>query len=211
MRFTTQLLESDLQINNLILKSLLTDVQKYFKKLENKIEPDIKRIVKTAIVESREYQSIISGKLRQQFGLPDGQSRLSEIVAVWERIKVETKLPKIKGGQISGSIQIFMIKSDYSDILNLPASTLVTEKGEQLNWLNWLLLAGDKTIIKDYEVVIGPNKNSRTGDAIMKKKVSGKWKVPSEFSGTIKNNWITRVLDSVSSDIDNAIEKAVKL
>jgi len=211
MRFTTKLLESDSEIASLILKSILGDAKNYFRKLGPKLQPEIQRIVKTAITNSLEYQSIVSGKLRQHFGLPDGSSRLSQIMALWERIQVETKSPKIKGSQIGASIEIVMIKADYSDVLNLPASVLVTEKGEQLEWLNWLLLAGDKTIIRDYEIVIGPSKYSRTGDAIMKKKVSGKWKVPSEFSGTSRSNWITRVLDSVSSEIDNAIEKAVKL
>ena len=41
--------------------------------------------------------------------------------------------------------------------------------------------------------------------------VNGKWKVPNQFSGSSKNNWVTRVLDSVSNQIDGAIKKAVKL
>jgi len=45
----------------------------------------------------------------------------------------------------------------------------------------------------------------------MKKKTSGKWKVPSTFSGTATSNWITRVLDSVDGEINSAINKVVKL
>jgi hypothetical protein len=46
MRFTTSLLESDAEITQLILKGLLSDVQKYMSKVSKKLEPEIKSIVK---------------------------------------------------------------------------------------------------------------------------------------------------------------------
>lgn len=103
-----------------------------------------------------------------------------------------------------------MIQSDYTDVLNSSAAVFKTEKGTDLNWLEWLLLFGSKTIIKDYEVEFGYNPRSRTGQAIMRGVKRGKWSVPYEFSGTQNNNWITRAIDSVESDIYKTLSEAMK-
>jgi hypothetical protein len=81
-----------------------------------------------------------------------------------------------------------------------------SNSGKSLHWLEWLSLAGDKTIIKDYDIVYGPNKRSRTGLAIMRSQSGARWKVPSEFAGNIGDNWITRSIDSISDSIDIAIQ-----
>lgn len=209
MKFSTSLLESDQKITSLILKSILSDTEKYFSNISKTLENNLKTIVKNGIINSPEYQSIASGKLQYHFGLPDSTARLQQILSIWERIKLVINKPKIKSSGIIGNIQLYMIAADYSDVLNLPASTFTTEKGEDLAWLQWLLLSGDKTIIKEYDIVIGPNPRSRTGNAVMKKTVNGKWSVPPEFAGTQNNNWITRVLDSISNDIDNTISRAI--
>ena len=39
---------------------------------------------------------------------------------------------------------------------------------------------------------------------------SGKWKIPSEFSGTITNNWITRAIDIASDSIDSILSSTLK-
>ena len=211
MQLTTTLLESDNQIVQAILQSLLSDTKKYMNKVAKQLEPDIKSIVKNGFMNSNEYRSLLSGALRYEFGLANPGNKVSQILQVWENTTVKFQTPKIKGNQIYGNLQISMINASYNDVLGLPAASVETKKGQSLPWLEWLLLMGDKTIIKDYEIFIGSNSRSRTGGAVMKKVVGGKWKVPSEFSGSSKNNWVTRVLDSISTEIDNAIKKSVKL
>jgi hypothetical protein len=211
MRFTTSLLESDAEITQLILKGLLSDVQKYMSKVSKKLEPEIKSIVKEGFMSSSEYRSLLSGALKYEFGISDSAGKVSQILQVWDSATVSVKPAKIRGSQIYANLQISMINSSYNDVLALQAASVQTKKGQSLPWLEWLLLLGDKTIIKDYEIFVGSNPRSRTGGAVMKKVVGGKWKVPSEFSGSSKNNWVTRVLDSVSTKIDNALKKAVKL
>jgi hypothetical protein len=82
-------------------------------------------------------------------------------------------------------------------------------KGYSLPWLKWLLFEGSKPLIKNYSVKFGSNKRSRTGQAIMISS-NKNWKVPSEFAGTVTNNWITRAIDRASDkilqDIQNIIE-----
>ena len=83
-------------------------------------------------------------------------------------------------------------------------------KGTDLNWLEWLLLFGNKTIIRDYVVEFGDNPRSRTGRAVMKGVKSGKWGVPPEFAGTKNNNWITRAIESADSEINSILKEATK-
>ena len=211
MQFTTKLLESDGQIISMILKSLLSDTKKYMTNASKKLEPEIKSIIQKGFLSSVEYNSLVAGALKYEFGLPDASSRVSQILKIWDNTTVNFVPPKIQGSKIYSSLRISMIPADYNDVLSLSVSKVQTNKGQELPWLEWLLLFGDKTIIKDYEIYIGSNPESRTGGAVMKKVVGGKWKVPSQFSGSSKNNWVTRVLDDVSTQIDKAIEKAVKL
>lgn len=209
MNFKLKVIETEQQIIQGILQSIKDDFNDLMTKAAKKASLNIQNIVRYAIISSPEYDSIISGKLKLDFGIPDPISKLATLLSIWENIKVETIPISIKRSRLNGGFSLYLIKSDFSDVLDSSAAKVITEKNQNLNWLEWLLLMGDKTIIKDYHVIYGPNPASRTGDAIMVKK--GRWKVPSEFSGTINNNWITRALDKVESEIDNAITGALDL
>lgn len=203
------LLESEKEISLNILNALLPRVDRYFKAASKKIRPKLVNIVIEAIKSSPEYQSLVSGDLKAQFGLPDADSRLSSIVSLWKKIDFIYNPVVVRNNYLSGSFSLNMIRSDFLDVINTEAAVFVTPKGSQLNWLEWLCLEGNKTIIKDYVIELGPNPRSRTNMAIMRGEVSGKWSVPSEFSGTIENNWITRAIDSVTPNIQQAIKEGM--
>lgn len=207
---TIDILESNEQISKNILKALLPEVNKFLKKSFSKCEKTIPDIVITAIKSSRTYDSLTSsnGTLRLHFGLSNSQSAVDSIVKALDNIVLDYKKPSIKGNQITGGFSLSMVRSDYSDIINLPAAKVKTAKGEVLDWLQWLLLFGDKTIIKNYEVKIGNNKRSRTGGAVMVK--GGRWGVPPEFAGTIKKNWITEAIDSIEDQVQNLLAKSLR-
>lgn len=207
MNFKFKVIETEQQIIQGILSSIKDDFDSYMKNAAKKASSSIQNIVRNAIISSPEYQSIISGKLQLDFGIPDPVPRLQNLLNIWENIQLESSRITISRARLNGGFTLYMVKSDFSDVLSADAAKVITEKNQTLNWLEWLLLMGDKTIIRDYHVVYGPNPASRTGGAIMVKKQ--RWKVPSEFSGTITDNWITRALDSVESSIDNAITKAL--
>lgn len=209
INISLQLLETEEQITQSILKALLPEVNDRLNQAFYNIKTDMILLVQNAIVSAPEYSSIMSGKLKLEFGLPDSSTRLEQLMSFWKFIDVEYSKARISGKKISGSFAISMIKSDYSDVLSSSAAVLRTEKGQDLNWLEWLLLFGDKTIIKEYNVQLGANPNSRTGGAIMRASSSGKWGVPSEFAGVATNNWITRAIDSVSDQINALLLKAL--
>jgi hypothetical protein len=117
--------------------------------------------------------------------------------------------PIIRGNRIVASYQVQLIKSDFENLLAVGSSSFTTEKGQQLDWLRWLLIEGDTIIITGYEFEFGPNIGSRTGMGIMK--MGNSWRVPPEFAGNVNNNWITRGINSAVPEIDQYLMKAMEV
>jgi hypothetical protein len=211
MIINLKLLESDSEISNMILYTIKEILNNTFDKSLKNLRNTIPAHVKNAIMAEPEYGSLINGKLRYEFGIPDASNSVNAVVDAWaNNINIETIPIVISGNSLKGGFSINMIQDDYSDVLNLAASTVKDSKsGALLPWLEWLLLYGGQIIIKNYKVQMGPNVNSRTGMAIM---VSSKenWRVPPEFAGTKNNNWISRALTRLDITIPDLIQKEIE-
>jgi hypothetical protein len=177
-----------------------------------KIQTKIRAAVKNALQAQPEYEALTRGNLRYELGVPDSQNRADSIIDTWiNNMSLEKSIIKMNNQGLSGGFSLSMISSDFADVLMLPAATVTDESnGYSLPWLKWLLLDGGKIIVKDYSVVFGPNRASRTGFAIMKKDKSSNWRVPPEFAGTISNNWATRAIDSLDESISNIIQEEIE-
>lgn len=205
-----KLVETNAAIAQSIAQALLPDITKYFNNIYNQVKNSIPKIVIAAIKNEPEYSSLISGKLKAEFGLPDSNSRLEGILsAVENNLIIQFKPPKISGSQIKGGIKLQMVKSNFSDLLSLAESSFITENGSVLNWLQWLLIEGDNVIVSDYRFIAGPYSTSRTGMGIMNEFSGAFWRVPPEFSGNINNNWITRAIDKASGNISQELDKII--
>jgi hypothetical protein len=210
LSFGIKLTESNKVISDAILRAMLPDVKKYFNRRFNQVKNTIVPTIINSIQKQPEYESLLNGTLKAQFGIPDPGSRLSNILSTIENsVIIKEKTIAITGNQIKGGIKLQMIQSDFNDLISLGDATVITEKGTDLQWLQWLLLEGDTIIISDYSFVAGPFESSRTGMGIMRYS-GGSWRVPPEFAGNIKNNWITRAVDAALSEIENSIEKIFK-
>jgi hypothetical protein len=44
----------------------------------------------------------------------------------------------------------------------------------------------------------------------MKGSTGSVWRVPPEFAGNIKNNWITRAIDSAGPEIENLLQASIQ-
>lgn len=213
MRFKISILEKNKEIEQKILQALLPQVNKALGSYYKTIIPKIKIVIAEAIKSSPEYNSITNGVLKYELGIPDGDSRVNTLLNIWlSNINIEPKPVIIKNSQIIGGLKISLIRADLSDVLGSDAAIITDNKtGSMVDWLNWLSLAGDKTIIRDYNFILGSNPRSRTGGGIMRYAPgSGKWKVPSEFSGTVTNNWITRSIDMAADNIENILSSTLK-
>jgi hypothetical protein len=205
------LLTSPHEIQTAILKALKDELNKLLIDRARGIERKIKQIVFNAITHSPEYQSLIGGKLQSELGVPNSESKIYRIVAQWiSNIHVSVVKLRITGGKLSGGLHVRLMKDKYADVLSLPEASYQTQRGVIINWLQWLLIEGDKMIVRDYHVGYVPNARSRTnlGEVMIK---GGTWRVPPEFSGTPHDNFVTRSLESASVEIDDAIRIGLTL
>lgn len=210
VKFNLKISEDNKTIANRMTKALRDELIPLLTTAFTKSQSEISSIVQSAILFSDTYQSLANGKLRAEFGLRDSQDHLDEILSFWSKVHAKFDKPRISNGKITGGFKIQMIQKDFRDVIGLPSASFTTAKGDRLDWLEWLLLFGNKTIIKDYNVVFGNFKTSRTGEAIMRQTIQGKWSVPNEYAGTIKNNWITRIIDNLDDEINNILIKNLR-
>lgn len=208
MNISLSLIDNNSIIYKKILESLIPEVKDYMVSKINTIKIQLPPIIRQSIISTPEYTSLINGKLKYEFGIPDSSSKLAGILDIWSNnININYKPPRISNNQIKSMFSINMIKINFSDVLYSDYAIVYDSlRGYSLPWLEWLLLEGNKTIVSNHEVIFGPHKQSRSGMAIMKES-NKSWSVPSQFAGTINDNWITRAIDNSSNDIENLLNK----
>lgn len=211
MNISIKLLDSNSEIYKKILDALLPQITQYMNGVVQKLKFEISPIIEQAIRNSPEYEAILVGKLKYELGIPDPSVKLEGLIDIWlNSIEYNYNKPIISNNKIKSSFSVNMIRIDFSDVLSTDFAKVVdTIRGYELPWLQWLLLDGTKTIISDYEVLFGQNRASRTGFAIMTPS-NNSWRVPSNYAGTIGDNWITRAIDSASPQIQNILDKAIQ-
>lgn len=176
----------------------------------NKIRKSIQEIIGASIRGSPEYSSLISGDLREQFGLGPDQNVEFVIDTLIETIQAEMKLEFVQDKSF-GTIRIELLPPSDDLLFDIPGTSYISDaSGAIVPWLRWLLFEGDSKILVDYEIDLsrGSRKASRTGRAIMIKRVknpSKGWEVPTEFSGVEDNNWLTRALEPAMTAIFDLI------
>lgn len=214
MKFTLKLIESDNEIQTKIISELKNRLNKMLSKAKPIIVNQIKDLVKKNIINEPEYQSLISGQLKYELGVPN-VSIVESIVDIWiNNINLENKPIRSNTNSLVGGLTINMIKSDYSDVLSSQNANIIdANTGSVVPWLEWLLLRGGDILVKDYEVKFGPNPRSRTGMAIMVSS-NRNYRIPPQFAGTPNNNWVYRAISkiddsSIQKIIQNTLEKSI--
>jgi len=201
--------ESSDEITKRILRGIRDELNPVFPKLVPKIVSRTKVLLFNSITSQPEYESIRSGELRFHLGLPNGGDRLIDIIEIWiNSVEAEFKKFRISSATgLTGGITLIAVRSDYEDVISSNSAVFITEKGEELHWLQWLLNEGSNTIISDYKIQLGPNLG-RTGGAIM---VTGAgWSIPGGFTGTPNNNFITRAIANVELDLIQDIRQIME-
>lgn len=201
MQYSVSLVESDAVIIKRILEALAPLVQQRIDRALPKIDADLKNVIRNAISSQQEYLSLTSsnGQLRLEFGIAD-PGLVDRAIDALVSTSI-TKINKVKavGGRLTGGFSISFMPDNA--VLSVSQQfSVITEKGTQLPWLQWLLFYGISSIVKDYDVVFEPNPRSRTGGAIMKPSSSA-WRVPPEYAGVSGNNWITKAVDDLENPI----------
>lgn len=193
-----------------VIREIVAKIKKVSPAVQEKIAGKIKKLVRMRLLETPEYQSIIAGKLRGELGIPDSSARIAAVVDTWVN-GIEVKMKTGRSPLLS--IDIGVIKSDYGDVLSLVEATYTYSgrRGEgEIPWLEWLLLEGDRRIVNRYEFSSNITRGSRTGMGIMISKKRGFWQVPPEYSGTEADNFATRALGNIETEIDHIVKQAIQ-
>ena len=210
MKFNLTLLESNSEIASAINKALLPDCNSFMTNSLNQIKNGLPSLIHQSIINTPEYNSLINGQLKYELGIPDAETKVAGLLQIWSNNIIYTyNKPTITGNKIKSSFSANTIRVDFSDVLYTQyAEVQDFVDGYKLPWLQWLLLEGNKIIVKKQEVILGPSSRSRTGYALMKGS-NKNWKVPSQFAGVESDNWITRAIDNAESSIQELLNKAL--
>lgn len=207
MGITLEVELSDRELNKVISKAMMAEAEAFLVKIANNIRPKLKDIIRRNILETPEIRSLIGGKLQAELGLTDPRQAIDEILNVWQdTVRIDIRpLRLLNTGMFSGGIDIYAIRADFADVLSTNSSFYIAEKsGTTINWLEWLLLEGDKSIVIGYD--IGYSRGaSRTGLGKIMKKSKRNWRVPPEYAGTVNNNFVTKTLDNIETELNAAL------
>lgn len=197
------------EFDKAVREAIEAEINEALNKGRQKAENDLKSMVRLEFLGSPETTSMINGKLQAEFGFDSGSSYVVPIIDwIVSRIQVRIKPYRYRSGQNSGGYQVELAVFDLDEICSLGSASYISDVNyvRDIEWLRWLLSAGSKIIIKVFQIEysFGAGHRSRSGKAIM---VRGKgWRVPSEYAGTISNNWITRTFDSLEGRVAQILE-----
>lgn len=196
--------QTNKEIQNLILKAYLEEVNKKVSRKALDIKLNLRQIIVNSILDCPEMDSVRSGILKLDFGLYFDPS-VDIANAVADSIEVNIKTFTNANNKIHGGVLISVQPSDFNN-LKIPSSVIITEKGQELPWLDWLLLHGDNIIITDFGVSY--QEGGRTGGAIMVPNVRP-FRVNPAFSGVEGDNFISRALNKNMAEIENRIWQTI--
>jgi hypothetical protein len=202
------LTESDSQIEKKINQAIADEMNIRVGKNARKIENKIKALIPVWIEVQPEVDSLrrdgVPNSLASQLGLLPGQGDLavSQIVAAVNS-SLEVKVEQIKPRTLKGGVTFSIQPESFRNLLGLSAGQVITEQGETLDWLDWLLVQGTATIVYGYSYT--PDFSGRSGGGTMKS--GGIWRIPPEYAGTLTDNFVTRALSSHDRELKSLLQE----
>lgn len=185
--------------------------------LYNAIKYEFREITKNTIKKSlREhptYLAISAGLYNAHFGFyPDtGENRVKKIVdTIIDTLDIELERNRnlIQFVAIPNYEEIYKLREAKVD--NDSSNSRKGITAESLDWLEWLLEAGSRVVIREYQISFDPKhgiNSSRSGEAVMIK--GGTWSVPQAIAGTISDNWITQSLDIAEKELSPILKRFI--
>tara|TARA_R100000008_G_scaffold41113_2_gene23673 strand:- start:8305 stop:8946 length:642 start_codon:yes stop_codon:yes gene_type:complete len=204
-----KLLDTDVAIRKKIYESIAEQLNKSISKNKAKATTLLKSKVSKWVSRQPEIRSLRSnggiGSLAAHFGLTPTQADIateSIISAVVDSLQVKIKPINRR---LKGTIEFNFQETNFLNLLSINSGHVVTEKGADLHWLDWLITRGDTIIITGYSYIGGPTGRSGGGEM----NIGGAWRVPPEFSGTPTNNFITRAFEGTQKEIEEVLKRLI--
>lgn len=203
LKLTTPAKQIQKMADEQITQYLNGKIRKNYSKVVNSLRQKIPFWIRS----QPEMQSLLSegipGSLNAVFGLyrGDASRAVSDIVdAVKNTTTINIK--KINSRYV-GTVEFNFQPANFLNILNLNSGHVITEKGMDLHWLNWLIAKGDTVIVIGYEYE--PSDLGRSGGGTMTKGTS--FRVPPQYSGTLEYNFIVRALSNREQEINPIVQR----
>lgn len=199
--YNIQIGSAQINSNRGLLRALSNQLKKIFQKSQIPLRSKIREVVKQALTNCPEVESLRSGTLKYDFGLVSDVTDLlvSNIV---ESIEIEYKPIQISFSGVSSALTIYINAQRLESIFKGSGWAYIPTENGQLPWLDWLLNAGDSIVIAGYSVAYG--NWGRSGGAIMLK--YNNFQVNPQYSGTISDNFITRAIEKNQEQIEKTLK-----
>lgn len=201
-----------------IVEQARQEVRIALARIAPRIRLEAQEAVETAVRASPEHTSLLAGELQRLFGIENPEPAVNNIIAGIRNSVQVTQTPGV--GAILGGIRLEILRTDMTDVLGVEGSSYISRSVVRhteilVPWLEWLLLAGDKIVVTDFEVHTerGGYTGSRSGRAIMvhpTRRASRGFRIPAEFSGVIDDNWLTRCLEQLVGPVEVIFLRALE-
>lgn len=212
---------SQQDFNDMVNLAICEHLNPLMQSIAKQAEQEIKTVIPSWFKTTLTYNSLTRGQLKGEFGFPpknsSSESKIDKIIdQLVQEVKIEIYPFYPSNNKIYGGFVIYIIDDSFTNILNMSEAIQRTERGVDLHWLEWLLKEGNKIIIGSGGIAstdewhVEPSQKGRSGLAIMIK--GGFWKVPTQFAGTLKKNFITNAIQDmyplIEDQFKNIFEKA---
>lgn len=168
------------------------------------INPQILIILSLALRNSPTSQSLLSGKLKDDFGLfgnvaETAITNIIDFIASGSKVKVDVS----KTSKSLLSVSIVLPTGDIGSIVNVPGGSYPS-KGGEVKWLEWLLTKGTEVVISNFWLYPYAKGFTRSGgSSIMIKLVNQgePFRVDPDHAGTPDDNFLTRAIEPYADRI----------
>lgn len=191
MSISIKLIDSLQSIETKINSALSTQLNNSLSKNISKLQKDlINQAIPEWLNDQPEIQSLRSGELSGPFGFMTSPTSVADAIIDSVAKSVTLSLSKYNKDLTGGGLEISIQPDNFENLLNLPEGHTIYEDGD-LHWLKWMLLKGDEIVVVGYEY----NPISGLGRTRLGNMKTGRgFRVPPQYAGTSRNNFITRAL-----------------
>lgn len=180
--------------NNIIIDKVRANLGE----ISRSINSQVLLIVSSALKNSPTSQSLLSGKLKDDFGL-FGNVASTAISSIIDYIvtKSDVKVDVSRTSKSLLSVSINLPTGDIGAIVNLPGGSYPS-KGGEVKWLEWLLTKGSQVVIGNFWLYPYAKGFTRSGgSSIMVKLVNQgePFRVDPDHAGTEDDNFLIRAIE----------------
>ena len=181
-----------------IRQAILDQLKKGFAAAKSKIEPRCQDLVIDGLKREPAYNSILTGKLKSDFGLTDNiasgfLNNLEQLL----KSKIKTYFETSKTKNIIATIYLDVLKMNLDEVFAIPEASYISQSKRgtfEIEWADWLLRAGTRVVVSGFETSKeGTSLVSRSGKGvIMIPNREGGFRVDPGFAGNEQSNLLTR-------------------